>query len=186
MPGTVGVVAYGAGDDGGKTDKGSGLPPVTATVTRSDLARQGTVTGSLGYGDKQPLLSGVSGTVTWMPKPGATVAQGQNAFKADGRPVPIVYGGAPLYRALRPGTKGPEMERALAALGYTGFTADEEYTDKTAAAVKRRQKKLGVPQTGTVEPAGLVVAGDKTRVTGHEVMPGEPLGPGSPVTAATG
>ncbi|WP_250403774.1 efflux RND transporter periplasmic adaptor subunit [Streptomyces cellostaticus] len=186
--GTVGVVAYGAGDEGGKTDKGSGLPPATATVTRSDLAREDTVTGSLGYGDKQPLLSGASGTLTWMPKPGTTIAQGQNAFKVDGQPVPLIYGDTPLYRALRPGAKGPdvaEVERALAALGYTGFTADEEYSDKTAAAVKRWQKSLGVPQTGTVEPADLVVAGGKIRVTGHEVKPGEPLRPGSPVLTYT-
>ena len=186
----AGVAAYGfGGGNGEKSEKGSGLPPATALVTRSDLAQQDTVTGSLGYGDKQPLTSGASGTVTWLPKLGATIKQGQNALKADGRPIPLIHGDTPLYRELRAGTKGPdvaEVERALAALGYTGFTADEEYSDKTAAAVKRWQKRLGVPQTGTVKPADLVVADGEIRVTGQEVKKGQKLQPGSPVLTYTG
>ena len=186
----AGVAAYGfGGGNGEKSEKGSGLPPATALVTRSDLAQQDTVTGSLGYGDKQPLTSGASGTVTWLPKLGATIKQGQNALKADGRPIPLIYGDTPLYRELRAGTKGPdvaEMERALASLGYTGFTADEEYSDKTAAAVKRWQKHLGVPQTGTVKPADLVVADGEIRVTGQEAKKGQKLQPGSSVLTYTG
>lgn len=188
--GAVGVAAYGfGGGSGEKPEKGSGLPPATAQVSRSDLAQQDTVTGSLGYGDKQLLVSGASGTVTWLPKPGATVGQGQNAFKADGRPIPLIYGDTPLYRELRAGTKGldvAEVERALAALGYTGFTADEEYSAMTAAAVKRWQKHLGVPQTGTVKPADLVVTDGEIRVTGHEVRKGQNLQPGAPVLTYTG
>ncbi|MET8558045.1 peptidoglycan-binding protein [Streptomyces sp. NPDC004959] len=188
--GVVGVAAYGfGGSSDEKHEDESRLPPATAPVTRSDLAQTDTVTGSLGYGDSEPLASGASGTVTWLPKLGATVRQGETAFKVQGHPVPLIYGDTPLYRELRVGSKGrdtAEVERALAALGYTGFTVDEEYSAKTAAAVKRWQKHLGVSQTGTIKPSDLVVAEDGIRVTGHEVRKGESLQPGSPVLTYTG
>ncbi|MGW1617013.1 peptidoglycan-binding protein [Streptomyces sp. NPDC002285] len=57
-----------------------------------------------------------------------------------------------------------QFERNLAALGYTGFTVDDEYSAKTAAAVKRWQKALGMPETGTVKAGDVVYASGSIRV----------------------
>ncbi|QWB24155.1 MULTISPECIES: peptidoglycan-binding protein [Streptomyces] len=59
-----------------------------------------------------------------------------------------------------------QFESNLAALGYTGFTIDEEFTDVTARAVKRWQKSLGLPQTGTVGVGDIVYSAGKVRI-GH-------------------
>ncbi len=59
-----------------------------------------------------------------------------------------------------------QFESNLAALGYTGFTVDEEFTDVTARAVKRWQKSLGLPQTGTVGVGDVVYSAGKVRI-GH-------------------
>lgn len=65
-----------------------------------------------------------------------------------------------------------QFETNLAALGYTGFTVDETFTSATAAAVKRWQKALGEPQTGTVGVGDVIYSAGKVRI-GH---PGVRLG----------
>jgi peptidoglycan hydrolase-like protein with peptidoglycan-binding domain len=59
-----------------------------------------------------------------------------------------------------------QFESNLAALGYTGFTVDEKFTDLTARAVKRWQTSLGLPQTGTVGVGDVVYSAGKVRI-GH-------------------
>ncbi|MFF7097831.1 peptidoglycan-binding protein [Streptomyces rubradiris] len=65
-----------------------------------------------------------------------------------------------------------QFEANLAALGYTGFTVDEKFTDLTAAAVKRWQKSLGVAQTGTVDVGDVIYSASKVRIG----QPGTRLG----------
>ncbi|MFJ3622381.1 peptidoglycan-binding protein [Streptomyces iakyrus] len=59
-----------------------------------------------------------------------------------------------------------QFESNLAALGYTGFTVDEKFTDLTARAVKRWQASLGLPRTGTVGVGDVVYSAGKVRI-GH-------------------
>ncbi|MEU0738677.1 peptidoglycan-binding domain-containing protein [Streptomyces sp. NPDC006134] len=69
-----------------------------------------------------------------------------------------------------------QFETNLAALGYTGFTVDERFTARTAAAVERWQKALGVPQTGTVGIGDVVYSGGKVRTGRPGVRLGEAVG----------
>ncbi|CAM5668231.1 hypothetical protein SBADM41S_01988 [Streptomyces badius] len=84
-----------------------------------------------------------------------------------------MYGSGPMYRTLKPGDKGrdvEQLERNLAELGYTGFTPDQEYTELTAAAVKRWQKSHDARQTGKVGRGRHVRPGegpDQERRGGH-------------------
>ncbi|MBC9719570.1 peptidoglycan-binding protein [Streptomyces sp. TRM66268-LWL] len=176
---TAGVAALGFG---GGSDKSAAAdddrPPATTEVSTTDLVERQTVDATLGYGAPQPLHSSATGTVTWLPKLGSEIGLGDTAFKADGRPIPLLYGDTPLYRELKPGVQGEdaaELERSLARLGYAGFMVDKEYTAQTAAAVRRWQRDLGVPRTGTITPRDAVVNDGRIRVTGHEVTKGQQL-----------
>uniref|UniRef100_A0AAU2A1X9 Peptidoglycan-binding protein n=1 Tax=Streptomyces sp. NBC_00093 TaxID=2975649 RepID=A0AAU2A1X9_9ACTN len=65
-----------------------------------------------------------------------------------------------------------QFETNLAALGYTGFTVDEKFTDKTVQAVKRWQKSLGLAETGTVGVGDVIYSAGKVRIG----QPGARLG----------
>jgi peptidoglycan hydrolase-like protein with peptidoglycan-binding domain len=142
----------------------------TAQVRQATLTRSQTVDGTLGYGDATAVQAPggrPGGTVTWLPAEGAVITRGKPVYRVDDQDVPLLYGDTPLYRPLKPGTEGDdvrELEHNLAALGYSGFTADDTYTDTTATAVKAWQDDLGRAQTGTVLPGDAVVAAGARRV----------------------
>jgi peptidoglycan hydrolase-like protein with peptidoglycan-binding domain len=153
------------------------LPPATTTVTRQTLATSVTVDGELGFGTPVPVVSKATGTVTWLPKAGAVVRRGGTLLRADDRPVVLLFGILPMYRQLSTGAEGPDveqLERNLHKLGYDGFTVDDEFTALTAKAVRRWQKKLGLRETGTVDPAWAVVANGAIRVAKLTVRLGAP------------
>ncbi|MEW1867860.1 peptidoglycan-binding domain-containing protein [Streptomyces caelestis] len=66
-----------------------------------------------------------------------------------------------------------QFETNLAALGYTGFTVDETFTAKTADAVERWQKSLGMPETGTVGIGDVIYSAGKVRIGRPGVRLGE-------------
>ncbi len=108
----------------------SGAPPVTGpavpvrtvAVARTDMMMTESLTGTLGYGHSRPVKGAKDGIVTWLPRSGATVRRGGQIFRVDDRPVPLFYGGLPLYRSLSEiGTVGRDVRVVasnLQALGY--------------------------------------------------------------------
>jgi peptidoglycan hydrolase-like protein with peptidoglycan-binding domain len=162
-------------------------PAATTTVRRQTLAESVTVDGRLGYGDPVPMKSAAGGTVTWLPKPGRTIRLGGTLLRADNRPVVLLTGVLPLYRPLSPGVEGPDVlqfERNLRALGHDGFTVDDEYSAATARAVRRWQKKLDRPRTGTVDTSWVIVAAGPVRIAELKVRVGDPAA--GPVLTYTG
>ncbi|MEJ3749639.1 peptidoglycan-binding domain-containing protein [Actinomycetes bacterium KLBMP 9797] len=146
---------------------GRTAPAATTPVTRQTLVEAVTAQGELGYGPTTPLAATAPGTVTWLPEPGATVGRGDILLRADELPVLLLYGALPMYRPLAETAKGRDVEQFednLAALGYEGFTVDEEFSVATTAAVKRWQKDLELPETGTVEKERLVYAPGAVRI----------------------
>ncbi|MFC6017963.1 peptidoglycan-binding protein [Plantactinospora solaniradicis] len=155
------------GRGGGSPDPSRSGPAATATVTRQTLVKAVTLAGVLGYGAAVPLACTAAGIVTWLPEVGATVKQGGTVLRADERPVVLFYGFLPMYRPLSAGTKGSDVrqfERNLKALGYTGFTVDDDFSASTAGAVKRWQRDLGLPETGTVDRERVVYVPGPVRI----------------------
>lgn len=165
-------------------------PPATTTVTRTDLAQVEQVDGTLGFGETYQAAAGLGGMVTWLPAEGATVKRGAPLYSVDALPVPLFYGSVPFYRTLRWGVDAgqdvKELEQNLSALGYHGFTVDDEYTSATADSVREWQEDLGLPETGTVEPGRVFVAAGGVRVTQREVAVGGRTTPGRTVLRYTG
>nr|WP_246400439.1 peptidoglycan-binding protein [Jiangella mangrovi] len=94
-----------------------------------------------------------------------------------------------MYRDLGSGDYGVDVEQLeanLVALGYTGFTADDEYTYNTAEAVEEWQEDLGRDETGTVGRGDVVFLPEGGRVGTVHADVGTPVTPGTPVLDVTG
>jgi peptidoglycan hydrolase-like protein with peptidoglycan-binding domain len=182
------AAAVGVGGADAQEPVRSSAPPATATVTRTTLTRTETVNGTLGYGDATAVKArGSGGTITWLPAKGSRVSRGKTLYEVDEDPVVLLYGSAPLYRTLSSGAEGADvslLEKNLSALGYDGFTVDDEYTSATASAVSEWQEDLGVPETGTVSVGQVVVAAGEVRVAEHQLTPGDAAN--GPVLTYTG
>jgi peptidoglycan hydrolase-like protein with peptidoglycan-binding domain len=191
--GGVALATGAVGSDGEPpADASSGTaPPATAEVTLRDLVDQDSTTGSLGYGDTSTIANHRQGTVTWLPAEGRVLGRGQALWRVDTLPTVLMYGTVPLYRTLSNGVADGEdvrqLERNLRALGYTGFTVDDEYTSATAAAVADWQDDVGLPETGSVDADQVVFAAGPVRVDSTKLAVGGAASPGPAldVTATT-
>jgi peptidoglycan hydrolase-like protein with peptidoglycan-binding domain len=158
------------------------LPAATAKVSSTTLVETKTVSGTLGYGDRVPIRATETGTLTWISPVGSTVERGKPLFKVDERPVVALYGSLPLYRTLRMGIKGADvqqLEQNLAELGYSGLAVDDTYTTATAKVVRTWQGDLGLPQSGTIEPGQVVFTPGAVRIAEHTARVGDTIGSGS-------
>ncbi len=190
----------------------------TVEVERRTLVVRSAVTGEVGYGPDRPVPFQATGIVTWLPEDGSTVRRGDVLLKVDDRPVALMYGETPAYRAIGPtaaagrvstddggraalsssdssdssdssesgepgraalpeqprgtsgsvprypsGTDVAQLEANLSALGYAGFTVDEEFTAGTESAVRAWQRDHGFPVTGTVALGDVVFASGPLR-----------------------
>jgi peptidoglycan hydrolase-like protein with peptidoglycan-binding domain len=175
------------GDPGGNA--AAKLPPATSEITRQTLVDTQTESGELGYGDSVTVNGKLPGTLTSLPAPGSAVRRGQALYRVDNAPVVLLYGALPAYRTLSLGAKGADVEqfeRNLYALGYRGFTVDGTFSATTAAAVRKWQKALGLPQTGAVEPGRVHYATGAVRVDAQRAVVGDATGPGVPLLTTTG
>ncbi|HEY8111556.1 MAG TPA: peptidoglycan-binding protein [Actinomycetes bacterium] len=157
----------------------------TAKVERGDLVETQDVDGTLGYGDAWGISSAAQGTVTWLPAEGSPITRGETLYEVDEKPVTLMYGAIPLYRALGQGDEGDdvkELEQNLAALGYTGFDVDDNYTSATTAAVENWQADRGLDQTGQVDSSQIVFSTGALRVASQKVRVGDRAAQGPLIT----
>jgi peptidoglycan hydrolase-like protein with peptidoglycan-binding domain len=189
----MGLAAYGFG---GRSAPSDADPEATKAVpvTRMTLVDYEDAPGQIGYGPVTTLRylpppaaggsgepgaagdAGGLGLLTWLPPIGSTVDRGGAALRVDDRPVVVLFGALPLYRALHAGERGADvrqLEQNLAALGLTGFTVDDDFTASTAAAVRRWQHALALPETGQVAPGQVVFTPGAIRVADHRLRVGD-------------
>lgn len=175
------VVALGSGSSGRATPQTAISPGDTTTkVTRRTLVEHTQVEGTLGYGGTSELYDRLAGTFTWLPGVGRVISRGGTLFRIDNEPVALMYGSMPAYRTLKQGiSDGPdvaELNENLIDLGFdpSGAISDRsEFSEATAAAVRRWQGSEGLPETGRVELGRVVFAPGARRVTALHVSLGE-------------
>jgi hypothetical protein len=168
-------------------EKPAAYATATATITRRSLTAQTLVDATLGYTGAYTVVNRSPGTITGLPAIGQVVRQGGVLYRVDGRPVILLYGRVPAYRALSYGMKGrdvTELNTALKALGHA--TGDDDvFGSATAYALERLQHEVGLPQTGGLPLGQAVFLPGAARITARQALPGEPVHPGAPLLRAT-
>jgi peptidoglycan hydrolase-like protein with peptidoglycan-binding domain len=168
----------------------------TAPVTRGTVTQTVKLGGTLGFdGAYQVVNQQAPGIVTAIPDVGATVERGGTLYAVANRPVRLLYGTVPAYRAFASGMPdGPdvrELEENLVALGDDpghAITVDEHFTAATTAAIRRWQAANGLPvaaRTGALDQGDVTFLPGAMRVSAVTAGLGAPLGPDDPVLTGT-
>lgn len=163
----VAVVVVHSG--GGAADRSEHRPAAsTAVVERRTLQETVTAPGSLRYGGARELGAGRAGIITHLPRAGSRVRLGGALYSVDDRPVLLLRGHTPMWRALASGMSDGQdvrqLERSLADLGTFSGAPDAHFDSVTQAAVRRWQHTVGVEETGTIRLGEIVFASADVRV----------------------
>jgi peptidoglycan hydrolase-like protein with peptidoglycan-binding domain len=168
----------------------------TVKVEKGELSAMVSAGGTLTYrarsdGSPYAVINQAGGVYTRLPEVGDKIACGGVLYRVDDRPVVLLCGTVPAYRALRVGMKGRDvrqLNRNLHQLGYDSgahVRIDSAFTSKTERALKVLQRRKGVGVTGrlaTDDAVFLPVAVRIAKVTGQV---GGSARPGAPVLSAT-
>lgn len=154
---------------------------ITAAVESRVLSADVVARGSINYDDPVPLsLAGTIGEtgqaqiVTMVPETGTDLQEGSVALEVSGRPVILLQGELPVYRDLRPGSKGDDvlqLEQALQRLGFLG-SADEVWSAETGAAIQALYTAAGynANTTSKSDQAALDAARDSLRAANQALQ----------------
>lgn len=165
---------------------------LTASLQQRDLISTTALSGTLTYADERTVSAGSSGTVTWVPDVGATVAPGEVLYALDGEPVVLLPGDLPMWRDLSERSDDGEdvtvLEQALVTLGITDadtLTVDETFTSVTGDAVADLREAVGLSDGEAVAVGEVVYLPDAVRIAGLGVGVGDTVQPGTAILTAT-
>jgi peptidoglycan hydrolase-like protein with peptidoglycan-binding domain len=177
-----------AGDSRGDGSSATG----TATVERRTLTVTDDFSGTLGFAGDYQVIGGLSGILTWTVPAGTVVTAGQRLYETNGHDrTSLMYGSRPAWRTMASGVANGadilQLERNLRQLGFTrkGDKVDTHWDARTTAAVKRWQRKAGLPVDGAVDLGELVFLPEAIRVTEISATLGTMVGQGGPVLSGT-
>ncbi|MEA2411395.1 MAG: hypothetical protein QOC77_1956 [Thermoleophilaceae bacterium] len=160
----------------------------TAKVEKGKLSAMVSQGGTLTYrtrsdGSPYGVINHARGTYTELPEVGAKVGCGGVLYRVDDKPVLLLCGAVPAYRALHVGDAGQDVRQLNRNLHVRG--AGDAFTSKTEQALRVLQRNKGLGVTGglaTRDAVFLPVAVRIAKVTGQV---GGSAGPGAPVLSAT-
>jgi hypothetical protein len=166
---TVGVVVLSGGEQA--TAAAQAASANTATVQKGKLSAAVSQDGTLTYrarpdGSLFSAINHARGTYTELPAAGDEVDCGDVLYRVDDKPVLLLCGAVPAYRALHPGDAGQDVRQLNRNLHVRGAA----FTTKTEKALEALQRRKGVHVTGALAlrdaaflPQGVRIA----KVTGQ-------------------
>jgi peptidoglycan hydrolase-like protein with peptidoglycan-binding domain len=206
LVGAVVVVAVLAGGGWWLTSRGAAATPPaagdtqtdestatkTAAVARKTLTVTDDFSGTLGYAGTYDVLGGLSGILTWTAPKGTIVTAGKRLYETNGRDrTSLMYGSRPAWRTMESGVSNGadilQLERNLKKLGFTrkGDKINSHWDADTTAAVKRWQRKAGLPVDGRVDLGEVVFLPEAIRITEIPAALGTMVGQGGAVISGT-
>lgn len=159
----------------------------TVKVERGALSAMVSQAGTLTYrarpdGSPYPVINQARGVYTQLPDNGDEVACGGVLYRVDDRPVVLLCGTVPAYRALHVGVKGRDVRQLNRNLHLRDGST---FTTRTENALRRLQRKKGLAVTGEVDAGNVVFLPEPVRIAKVTGQVGGPARPGAPVLSAT-
>jgi peptidoglycan hydrolase-like protein with peptidoglycan-binding domain len=173
--------------------------PHTGKVEKGELSALVSGAGTLTYrarpdGSPYAVVNQAAGVYTQLPEAGDKAGCGDVLYRVDNRPVVLLCGRVPAYRALRVGVRGPDvrqLNRNLDRLGYDDDAhvrvdpGDDAFTPRTEQALSVLQRKRGVGATGRLATGDVVFLPEAVRIAKVSGAVGGSARPGAPVLSAT-
>jgi peptidoglycan hydrolase-like protein with peptidoglycan-binding domain len=176
-------------------------PPAadTVKVEKGELSAMISQGGTLTYrarpdGSPYRVINRARGVYTSLPDSGDKVGCGGVLYRVDDRPVVLLCGTVPSYRALQKGLKGRDVRQLNRNLHQLGFDSDAHvridpgdnaFTCKTERALRVLQRKKGVGVTGELATDDAVFLPEAVRIAKVTGQIGGSARPGAPVLSAT-
>lgn len=137
-------------------------------VMRGDALYEDPVAVTLETGE----IGGPAVVTGQVPEEASNIEAGNVILEVTGRPVILLTGELPVYRTLRAGVAGPDVQQlrtALAALGIdAGDVNNNAYDASAAAAVRALYSRVGYPAPTSGEEADGAVKAAQEAVRGAE------------------
>jgi hypothetical protein len=183
---TCGVVVMSVAEH--PTAAARALAADTVKVEKGELSAMISQAGTLTYrarsdGSPYQVINQARGVYTRLPDSGDEVGCGAVLYRVDDRPVVLLCGTVPAYRALHVGLKGRDVRQLNRNLHVHG--GGDAFTTKTQKALEALQRRRGAHVTGALALGDAVFLPEAVRiarVTGHV---GGSAAPGAPVLSAT-
>jgi peptidoglycan hydrolase-like protein with peptidoglycan-binding domain len=184
-------------DDGDAKTESSTDGTSLVAVREGPLSTQVTQSGTLSYaahddGTLYAVVNQAKGIYTWVPSEGKEIGCGKTLYRVDEKPVVLICGDTPAYRALSVGDEGREvrdLNENLVKLGYVEKSEldpdSDYYGSETAEAVTELQDELGVDENGRLDLGDAVFLPGPLLVTKAMAKAATRAAPGAQVAQTT-
>jgi hypothetical protein len=183
---TGGVVVLSGGEQATATAQAASAS--TATVQKGKLSAAVSQAGILTYrarpdGSPFSAINHARGTYTELPEVGDKVDCGGVLYRVDDRPVLLLCGTVPAYRALHVGDAGQDVRQLNRNLHVRG--AGEAFTTETEEALEALQRRRGVDVNGSLGLGDAVFLPEPVRIAKVTGQLGGSAQPGAQALNAT-